>query len=232
MTQSENSYQQDVFLEDLRYLENRHKQRIWVEHQEMQLSFLKSHGLNSSSIVLDLGCGPMRLGSVLIPMLIEGWYFGQDINPNTIAFGEEVLRESGIPSKSRYTLFSSNNFDLRRVDRPVQIAFSNSLFSHLTLNSIFAALLQLQTVLEPSGVLYATFFALEPGRAWLESHPRNKWGHQFETYPSKDPYHYPLPLMQDLARQAGFHLDVVNDFGHPTQTMGRFRQRRRQRLFF
>ena len=38
-------------------------------------------------------------------MLIEGWYFGQDINPNTIAFGEEVLRESGIPSKSRYTLF-------------------------------------------------------------------------------------------------------------------------------
>ena len=93
MTQSENSYQQDVFLEDLRHLENRHKQRIWVEHQEMQLSFLKSHGLNSSSIVLDLGCGPMRLGSVLIPMLIEGWYFGQDINPNTIAFGEEVLRE-------------------------------------------------------------------------------------------------------------------------------------------
>ena len=84
MTQSENSYQQDVFLEDLRYLENRHKQRIWAEHQEMQLSFLKSHGLNSSSIVLDLGCGPMRLGSVLIPMLIEGWYFGQDINPNTL----------------------------------------------------------------------------------------------------------------------------------------------------
>ena len=232
MNQSENPYQQEVFLDDLRYLENRHKQRIWAEHQEMQLSFLKSHGLNSSSIVLDLGCGPMRLGSVLIPMLIEGWYFGQDINPNTIAFGEEVLRESGIDTKSHYTLFASDNFDLRMVDIPVQIAFSNSLFSHLTLNSIFAALLQLKTVLEPSGVFYATFFALEPGRAWLESHPRNKWGNQFETFPLKDPYHYSLSLMQDLARQAGFHLDVVNDFGHPTQTMGRFRRRRRQRLFF
>ena len=63
------------------------------------------------------------------------------------------------------------------------------------------------------------------------SHPRNKWGHQFETYPSKDPYHYPLPLMQDLP-PGGFHLDVVNDFGHPTQTMGRFRQRRHNDCFF
>ena len=33
--------------------------------------------------------------------------------------------------------------------------------------------------------------------------------------------------MQDLARQAGFRLDVIDDFGHPTQTMGRFRRSRR-----
>ena len=50
MTQSENSYQQDVFLEDLRYLENRHKQRIWVEHQEMQLCYSKA----TASILLQL----------------------------------------------------------------------------------------------------------------------------------------------------------------------------------
>ena len=37
--------------------------------------------------------------------------------------------------------------------------------------------------------------------------------------------------LQDLARQAGFRLDVVDDFGHPTQTMGRFRRPRRQRWF-
>ena len=92
-------------------------------------------------------------------------------------------------------------------------------------------MLQLQTVLAPTGVLYATFFALEPGRPWLKPHPRNKWGRQFETFPHQDPYHYPLPLLQDLSRQAGFRLDVVDDFGHPTQTMGRFRRPRRQRWF-
>ena len=231
MTHSENSYRQDVFLEDLRHLNDRQQQRLWAEHQQMQISFLKRWGLTSSSTVLDIGCGPMRLGSALIPQLKDGWYYGQDINSSTIAYGEEVLRQAGIPAHAPYTLFASDQFDLSLVDRPVQIAFSNSLFSHLTLNSIFTALLQLQTVLAPTGVLYATFFTLEEGRSWLKPHPRIKWGRQFETYPHQDPYHYSLPLMKDLARQAGFRMDVLNDFGHPTQTMGRFRRSRRQRWF-
>ena len=231
MTQSENSYRQEVFLEDLRQLKDRQKQRIWSEHQQMQLSFLQRRGLRSSSTVLDLGCGPMRLGSALIPLLKSGWYFGQDINPDTIVFGEEVLREVGIPKQAPYTIFASDQFELSLVDRPVQIAFSNSLFSHLTLNSIFTALLQLQNVLAPSGVFYATFFSIEKGNSWLKSYPRNKWGRQFDTYPHQDPYHYPLHLLQDLAKSAGFRMDVVHDFGHPTQTMGRFRRPRRQRWF-
>ena len=231
MTQGENSYRQDVFLQDLRQQKDRQQHRIWAEHQQMQLSFLYKRGLTSSSTVLDLGCGPMRLGSVLIPLLEDGWYYGQDINPSTIIFGEEVLREAGISEQAPYSLFASDQFDLSLVDRPVQIAFSNSLFSHLTLNSILTALLQLQTVLDQSGVFYATFFALDPGRHWLKPHPRNKWGRQFDTYHHQDPYHYPLPLLQDLARQAGFYLDVLDDFGHPTQTMGRFRRSRWQHWF-
>ena len=231
MTQAENPYKQDVFLEDLRQKKDRSHQRIWAEHQQMQLSFLQRRGLTSSSTVLDIGCGPMRLGSALIPLLKNGWYYGQDINPATIAFGEEVLRDAGISKQAPYTLFASDQFEFHFVDRPVQIAFANSLFSHLTLNSIFTALLQLQTVLAPSGVLYATFFALKPGHSWLKPHPRNKWGHQFETFPHQDPYHYPLALIQDLARQAGFRLDLIDDFGHPTQTMVRFRQPKLKRLF-
>ena len=231
MTQSENYYRDEVFLQELRQQKNRQQQRIWAEHQSMQLSFLQSHGLTSSTTILDLGCGPMRLGSALIPLLKDGWYYGQDINPGTISFGEEVLREAGISEQAPYTLFVSDQFELKKVDRPVQIAFSNSLFSHLTLNSIFTALLQLQTVLTPSGVFYATFFALESDRPWLEPHPRNKWGRQFETYSHQDPYHYPVPLLQDVARQAGLRMDVLDDFGHPTQTMGRFRRPRRQRWF-
>ena len=97
MTQSENFYRQDVFLEDLRHSNDRQQQRIWAEHQKMQLSFLQRRGLTSSSTVLDLGCGPLRLGSALIPQLKDGWYYGQDINPRTIDYGEEVLASLVFP---------------------------------------------------------------------------------------------------------------------------------------
>ena len=173
----------------------------------------------------------MRLGSALIPLLNKGWYFGQDINPQTIQFGEEVLREQGISLQAPYTLFASDHFNFHVVDRPVHIAFANSVFSHLTLNSIFTALLQLRTVLAPSGVFYATFFDLEPGLSWLSPHPRNKWGRDFETFPHQDPYHYSFSMLKALSRQAGFRMDLITDFGHPTQTMARFRKSKRVRLF-
>lgn len=232
MTHNENSYRKDVFLEDVCKQSDRQEQRIWLDHQRMQLSFLQRRGLTSSSTVLDLGCGPMRLGSALIPLLKDGWYFGQDINPGTIALGEKLLREIGVPEQSPYTLFASDQFDLSVIDRPVEIAFSNSLFSHLTLNSILTALLQVKSVLAPSGVFYATFFSLDTGRFWLNPHPRNKWGLQFQTYPHQDPYHYSPSFLRALALQAGFRMDIVNDFGHPTQTMARFRRLKRYRWFF
>ena len=72
-------------------------------------------------------------------------------------------------------------------------------------------------MLAPSGVLYATFFALEPGRSWLKPHPRNKWGRSLKPIPIKIPTTTPFPLLQDLARQAGFRLDVDRRFrpSHP-----------------
>ena len=69
MTQSENFYRQDVVLEDLRHSNDRRQQRIWAEHSRSALFFVR--GLTSSSTV-DLGCGPLRLGSALIPQLKDG----------------------------------------------------------------------------------------------------------------------------------------------------------------
>jgi SAM-dependent methyltransferase len=225
MTQAENTYQHEVFLDHLRHRSDREAERIWREHQQMQLSFLQRHGLRPSSTVLDLGCGPMRLGSVLIPLLSSGWYYGQDLNPETLTYGEEVLRQAGIAPDAPYTLMASERFDLSAVDRPVDIAFANSLFSHLTLNSIITCLLQLRQVLQPRGVFYATFFALDQSQSWLVPQRRDKWGHTFDTFAHQDPYHYPPSLLKALARDVGFRMDLVADFGHPTQTMARFRRR-------
>ena len=95
MTQAENPYRQDVFLENLRKEKDRQQQRIWAEHQQMQLSFLRRLWLQIfPPQSFDIGCGPMRFGSALIPLLKGGWYYGQDINPGTIAFGEDFSCET------------------------------------------------------------------------------------------------------------------------------------------
>ena len=85
MTQAENPYRQDVFLEDLRQQKDRQQKRIWVEHQQMQLiSTAPCPATSSTSTRLRAN------GSVLpIPLLNDGWYYGQDINSDTITFGEE-----------------------------------------------------------------------------------------------------------------------------------------------
>lgn len=223
----ENPYHREVFLEALRDCSDLSAERLWVEHQQMQLKFLLRRGLQPSTRLLDLGCGPMRLGMAVIPLLTTGWYIGQDLNPETLAFGEEVLRRAGIAEDANYTLFASDRFDLSAVDGAIDLAFSNSLFSHLNLNSILTCLLELKKVLKPQGVYYSTFFLAESTADWPNPLDRNKWGRQFETYAHQDPYHYSRSMMAAVAKEAGFRMDLVHDFGHPTQTMARFRLRRR-----
>lgn len=227
MTHSENNYVNEVFLSELRNCSDLEGQRKWSEHQEMQLQFLYKQGFQPDSKILDVGCGPMRLGVALIPELNNGWYYGQDINSETLEFGEEVLRSKGISSDANYTLFASDKFCLEEVKQPIDIAFSNSLFSHLNLNSIMTCLINIKEVLVPGGYYYSTFFDVLPGQQWVEPIERNKWGHSFYTNPNKDPYHYSSSLLQSIAKQLGFKMKLINEFGHPTQTMASLKNTRK-----
>lgn len=217
----QNKYKKLVFLENIVKQPNYKTQRVWTEHQEMQVDFLHSRGFCSSSNVLDIGCGALRLGVKLIPELDTGWYFGQDINIQVLELGRKVLEDYGVDS-SRFTLMDSDAFDLSLVDRNIDIAFSNSVFSHLDLNSIFICLRSVREKIKPTGVYYSTFFKVA-NEEWTSPHPRNKWGREFKTYPNRDPYHYPEALLSLLAKEAGFEMSLAEDYGHPTQTMACFR---------
>lgn len=216
----ENTYKNEVFLTNLLDTPDYTKHRMWAEHQEMQARFLQTKGFCSASNVLDVGCGPLRLGVRLIPELDTGWYFGQDINQNTLELGRRVLADAGVTSK-KFSLLCSDSFNFSAVDRPIDIAFSNSLFSHLNLNSILLCLANVRAQLKDSGVYYSTFFDVEPEK-WANPYPRNKWGTIVRTFPRRDPYHYPAELLAVMARGTGFEMTIAEDFGHPTQTMACF----------
>ena len=134
----------------------------------------------------------MRLGSALIPLLKNGWYYGQDINPGTISFGEEVLREAGISEQAHYTLFASDQFDFTLVDRPVQIAFANSVFSQFTLNSIFSTAAAADCA-GPDWCALCHVLRAEAESPVAQTSSSQQGGREFETYPHQDPYHYRFP---------------------------------------
>lgn len=220
----ENAYRTEVFLSWLETASpDNFEKRVWLEHQEMQCNYLIQRGLLSGDRVLDVGCGPLRLGSVLLPLLSQGWYFGQDINPDTLALGEVILRRLDV-SAERCTLIASEDFSFPGIDdQSIDLAFSNSLFSHLTLNSILRCLLSVAAKLKPVGTYYSTFFLIPPDHAWDQPYPRHKWGRDFSTHACRDPFHYSEAMLADLARHAGFSMALDHTFGHPTQTMAVFR---------
>ncbi len=218
----ENSYRETVFLSGLLQKPDFTTSREWVEHQTMQYDFLTKRGLQSDTCFLDLGCGPMRLGARVIPIVIDGWYYGVDINADTLALGEEVLTSFGVAT-SNYTLTATSDFDLEAIKRPINIAFSNSLFSHLTMNSIARALTRLRQKIEKNGVYYSTFFLIPDDWDRTQAFPRKKWERDFFTYDVRDPFHYSLSDMRWVASVCGFSLEIDHEFGHPTQTMGVFR---------
>ena len=222
MTKNENAYNTDVFLQEVVGKPDWKNDRMWKEHQDMQIKFLMARGLSPSTVFLDLGCGPMRLGSSLIPLLDDGFYYGQDLNVKTIALGEEVLESYNVARSKPYKLAATNDFSLSFVDRPVDIAFSNSLFSHLTLNSIAMALISVKEVLAPKGLFYSTFFSVDSIKDWRQPANRNKWGREFFTYSLQDPFHYTFKMIQDLAKEVGYRATIDSSYNHPTQTMVKF----------
>jgi len=222
---ADNRYRDNVFLawaaDDRIRLEDEPK---WARHQAMQYDFLLRHGLPTDARVLDMGCGPLRLGSRLIPYLTRGWYVGQDINPRTLDVGRQVLARLGV-SAERCTLVCSDDFSLPGIDDgSIDVALSNSLFSHLSADSIRRCLASVANVLRPDGVYYSTFFTIPEEHDGRRPFPRDKWGKRFATHPDRDPFHYAVSTMESLASEMGYALAIAHDFGHPTQTMGVFRR--------
>ena len=220
----ENTYKTHVFLDKLLAKEDYKSNRLWREHQTMQFEYVKRLGLQSDHVFLDVACGPLRLGAALLPYLSNGLYYGMDINMSTIEAGVEKLEQDGI-KPTNAVLFANDSFDFSPVSEQVDMAFSNSLFSHLTLNSILLCLVSLSRILRQGVSYHSTFFRLPEEANWADPFSRKKWDRDFQTFANKDPYHYKFSMIEFVADVAGFDVRLATDYGHPTQDMAVFTKR-------
>lgn len=172
-----------------------------------QFRLLTSLGLRDHHRVLDLGCGSLRAGRLLIPYLLPQRYFG--IEPNTWLVDEALDQELGRDILTIKQPHFDDNCDFRADMFGVEFDFvvAQSIFSHTTSALTTTALGNVASVLAPQGLLVCTFIlADEPD---VDSFPQG-W-----VYP--ECVTYSPERVAVLFHDAGLH-HIRLPWFHPRQT--------------
>ena len=169
----------------------------------MTFNLLTTLGLREHHQVLDIGCGSLRVGRLLIPYLRSGHYTG--IEPHRWLVEEGISRETGrdlIALKEPTLLFADCTSGLGP-DVRFDYVFAQSIFSHCGLDLMERWLREIHPRLKTDGVFVATFF---PGR---EDSASRGW-----SYPAN--VRYRTSTIASLAGEVGFAFRLL-DWTHPAQ---------------
>lgn len=173
----------------------------------IQVGLLLAAGLRETHRLVDVGCGSLRGGRMLIPYLRAGHYFG--VEPNRWLVEEGIEREIGedLVRIKRPTFAYVDDFSLGGFGVSFDYAVAQSVFSHTFPDLALTGLRGIAEALKPNGKLFATFIEREDredrreGSGWL--------------YPYGVPY--TLERMAGVAVEAGLVVRRL-DWPHPRQT--------------
>ncbi len=124
----------------------------------MAFNLLTTLGLRQHHSLLDVGCGSLRIGRLLIPYLNRGKYFG--VEPNKWLVKEGIKREIGealLEIKRPTFFFSDSPETIAQAKGPFAFALAQSIFSHCGLDLIKNWLSAISNSLAEDGALIATF---------------------------------------------------------------------------
>ena len=175
----------------------------------MTFNLLTTLGLRQHHSLLDIGCGSLRVGRLLIPYLNRERYFG--IEPNEWLVDEGIRRELGetLVHIKRPTFFFSDSPDtITQAKTAFDFALAQSIFSHCGLDLIKEWLSAISHSLAQDGALVATFLIGE------EDSARTGW-----IYP--ECVNYRPATLERAAKDANLRLEIL-DWRHPRQTWALF----------
>lgn len=187
---------------------------LWDELGEHQLAFLKSAGLAPSHRFLDVGCGALRAGVRLAAYLERGRYYGIDISASLLEAGRGELKLAGLSDRvPEGNLRVTGDFDASGFP-PFDFAIAQSVFTHLPIDFFALALKRLRPCFAPGGRFYATFFTAERNEAERVHEMRGPPGRGV-TYALKDPYHYAVEAILNVAEAVDWRARWIGDWNHP-----------------
>jgi SAM-dependent methyltransferase len=123
----------------------------------LQFDYLMRHGLKPQDRVLEIGCGNLRAGRLLIEYLDPGNYYGIDISPHVLLAAQDTLAREGLQPKLPYLVLADDLTFAFLPDRHFDIVHAHSLFSHSPRHVVEECFAHVGRVLAPGGFFDFTF---------------------------------------------------------------------------
>jgi len=168
-----------------------------------QFGLLTFLGLREHHYLLDIGCGSLRGGKILIPYLLPERYFG--IEPEEWLIEEGITNEIGrdILQIKRPVFSYDRSFNLTQFHQKFDFILAQSIFSHASQQQIRKCLSEAKQVMITTSIFAATFVKGE------KDYIGDEW-----VYP--DSVTYTLKHMSRLAEEQGLICKPI-DWPHPNQ---------------
>lgn len=170
----------------------------------MAFGLLTSCGLRQHHRLLDVGCGSLRLGRLLIPYLNPGCYYGLEPNKWLVDEGRAYEVGESLLEVRQPTFIYGTDLDDPSYDAVFDYAIAQSIWSHTGPDLLDKWVKELSRGLNDTGVVFATFIESDEdftGSGWI--------------YP--ECVEFRQDTIRDVATRHGFLFQVL-DWAHPRQT--------------
>jgi SAM-dependent methyltransferase len=188
---------------------------LWDVLGQLQLDFMIREGLKPHHRLLDIGCGSLRGGVHFIRYLDVGNYVGIDPNITLLDAGYEIeLASYRLKERMpRENLICTGDFDPPFPDGAFDFALAQSVFTHVTLNTIRKCFERIARKIKVDSAFYATFFEIPDNVLSAEPFRHDPGG--VITQGSQDPYHYRFKDLKYAAPERLWTARYIGDWNHP-----------------
>lgn len=176
----------------------------WNEYAEWQIDSLIAIGMKPEHKLLDIGCGPLRLGIQAIDYLNDGNFYGIDANPAYFELAPHLYKASGLTKK--YEMLLDSDFSFHKFGTSFDFAIAQSVFTHLSSVQIMDCLKKLKGVMKKGGVLLFTNIITDYPRGFLYA----------GRVPMISGTHCTLDFYEGLCKELGLEF-IEKTVSHPSQ---------------